>query len=94
MEHQKTFIFQKDSNKNNLGGIFTFLFFIIILAIIFYYLYEYFANPKYQVSYTYEDEYFKDVDKMYNNTSLYPNLNFNITIEPKNCFGKFKNSKS
>ena len=80
----KTFIFQKDSNKNNLGGIFTFLFFIIILAIIFYYLYEYFANPKYQVSYTYEDEYFKDVDKMYNNTSLYPNLNFNITIELKN----------
>ena len=86
----KTFIFQKDSNKNNLGGIFTFLFLIIILVIIYYYLYEFFANPKYQVSYTYEDEYFKDVDKMYNNTSLYPNLNFNITIEPKNVLESLK----
>jgi len=57
----KTFIFQKDSNKNNLGGIFTFLFCIfciIILAIIYYYLYEYFENPKYKVSYSYEDEFF------------------------------------
>ena len=86
----KTFIFQKDSNKNNLGGIFTFLFCIIILAIIYYYLYEYFENPKYKVSYSYEDEFFYNIDEMYNNTNLYPTLNFNITIEPRNILKSIK----
>ena len=78
----KTFIFQNSSNKTNLGGLLTFIFCFIIIAVIYYYLYEYFANPKYKVSYTYDDEYFSDVERMYGNRTLYPDLNFNISIEP------------
>ena len=81
-EAPKTFIFQNSSNKNNFGGLLTFIFCFIIIAVIYYYLYEYFANSKYKVSYTYDDEYFSDIEKMYSNKNLYPDLTFNISIEP------------
>ena len=77
----KTFIFQKNSNKNNLGGIFTILFIIMMFLIIFSYLYEYFVNDKYKVSYTYESELYEDWDKAYNNDTLYPKIDFNLYVE-------------
>ena len=40
----KTFIFQKDSNKTNLGGLLTLIFIIIIILMINSYLYGYIAN--------------------------------------------------
>ena len=77
----KTFIFQKNTNKTNLGGIFTILFIVMIFLIIFSYLYEYFVNDKYKVSYTYESELYEDWDKAYNNDTLYPKIDFNLYIE-------------
>ena len=44
----KTFIFERSSNKTNLGGFFTIIFLVIIIMIMNGYLYEYFANPKYR----------------------------------------------
>ena len=77
----KTFIFQKNSNKTSVGGIFTILFIVMIFLIIFSYLYEYFVNDKYKVSYTYESELYEDWDKAYNNDTLYPKIDFNLYIE-------------
>ena len=54
----KTFIFQKNTNKTNLGGIFTIFFIVMIFLIIFSYLYEYFANDKYKVSYIYDEIFY------------------------------------
>ena len=84
----KTFIFQKNSNKTNLGGIFTILFIVMIFLIILSYLYEYFANDKYKVSYTY-DEIFYGLDadglnKIYNDKKLYPEIEFGLWIREKN----------
>ena len=42
----KTFIFQQESNKTNLGGLITILFFIAMIIIIYAYLHEYFVNDK------------------------------------------------
>ena len=81
----KTFIFQKDSNKTNLGGIFTIIFLLVIFVIIYSYLYEYFANPKYNVSYYYHEEYYDDDerDEKFNDTNLYPELEYNLQIYPE-----------
>ena len=77
----KTFIFQKNTNKNNLGGIFTILFIVMMFLIIYSYLYEYFVNDKYKVSYTFDSEHYDDRDKYYNNDTLYPIIDFNLYLE-------------
>ena len=50
----RTFIFQKGSNKTNLGGVLTFIYLIILLVIIVAYLYDYFTHDKYDYSYFYK----------------------------------------
>ena len=81
----KTFIFQKDSNKTYVGGLLTIIFFFIVLVIVYSYIYEYIANPKYKVSFTYDDKFYREeeLNVVYNDTRLYPELNYSITIEPE-----------
>ena len=74
----KTFIFQQDSNKTNLGGLLTILFIIAMLIIIYSYIYEYFANDKYNISYYYNEVHYEDeeLNDLYNNEKLYPELTY------------------
>jgi len=74
----KTFIFQQDSNKTNLGGILTILFILAMLIIMYSYIYEYFANDKYNVSYYYNEVYYEDekLDEIYSNEDLFPKLDY------------------
>ena len=48
----RTLIFEKKSNKTNLGGVWTLIYLIIVLLLIVVYMYDYKANPKYSVFYT------------------------------------------
>ena len=79
----KTLIFQKDSNKTNMGGILTLIYLILALLIIITYIYEFFTSNKYTITYTYdyqtheEEEFIK---KRYYNESLNPKLNFSFKI--------------
>ena len=79
----KTFIFQQDSNKTNLGAILTVLFIIAILLIMTSYIYEYFANDKYVVSYFYNEVFYDENEKteIYNNKDLYPDLSYELYLE-------------
>ena len=45
-------------------------------------MYEYFANDKYNVSYSYNEVYYesKELDKIYSNEKLYPEINYNIDL--------------
>ena len=75
----KPFIFQRESNKTNLGGLFTILFLIAIFFIIYAYLHEYFVNDKYTVTYSYNRTYYEKVEEKearYKNDDLYPELEF------------------
>ena len=74
----KTFIFQQDSNKTNLGGLLTILFILAMLIIIYSYIYEYFANDKYNISYYYNEVHYEDeeLNDLYNNEKLYPELTY------------------
>ena len=89
----KTFIFQQDSNKTNLGGILTILFIIAMLIIIYSYIYEYFANDKYKVSYYYNEVYYEDeeLNEIYNNEKLYPELDYTLALEYSGEKEKLKN---
>ena len=50
----KTFIFEKSSNKTNLGGVFTLIYLIIVLIISLAYIVDYEANPKYEAQFSSE----------------------------------------
>ena len=53
-ESPKVCIFQKSSNKTNLGGILTLIYLIILISIIAAYLYDFFTYEKYEYSYFYK----------------------------------------
>ena len=80
----RTLIFQKSSNKTNLGGILTFIYLIIVILIVGAYILDYFLNEKYEYSYFYKDisgnkterERIKKTDNDKN-----PVVNFTIKLE-------------
>ena len=41
IDSPRTYIFQKKTNKTNLGGVLTFIYLIILLLIIIAYIYDY-----------------------------------------------------
>ena len=80
----RTLIFQKSSNKTNLGGILTFIYLIIVILIVGAYILDYYLNEKYEYSYFYKDisgniterERIKEIDNDKN-----PVVNFTIKLE-------------
>ena len=83
-ESPKAYIFQKSSNKTNLGGIFTLFYSVFLIAIIVGYMYDYSVYPKYEYNYFYKyflnDEHReeKKKDPEYN-----PPLNFSFEVKNK-----------
>ena len=78
----KTFIFERNSNKTNLGGIFTLIYLIIIILIIFAYIYSYEVNIKYSLLYTYEHEYDKKrLEEKSEDERFNPEITYNIRID-------------
>ena len=51
-ESPRNFIFQKEANKTNLGGVISFLYLFILIIISSGYLYDYYKNDKYEVKYS------------------------------------------
>ena len=79
----RTLIFEKKSNKTNLGGVWTLIYLIIVLLLIVVYMYDYKVNPKYSVLYTYEHQYKNDkksIDNRYNNKDFNPKITFNLKM--------------
>ena len=50
-ESPKYFIFQKETNKTNFGGIISLLYLLSLFLISAAYLYDYFSNEKYEINY-------------------------------------------
>ena len=88
----KTFIFERSSNKTNLGGFLTIIFGVVILMIINGYLYEYFVNPKYRFTYTYDDKYYPndELEQIYDNKTIYPELTFHFELKQENMSKNIK----
>ena len=73
------YIFQKDSNKTNLGGVFFLIYIIIMFFISLYYILDYVMNNKYEIECTtyYNGKLNSSLeDELNNNTELNPILDF------------------
>ena len=80
----KTFIFEKSSNKTNLGGVFTLIYLIIVLIISLAYIVDYEANPKYEAQFSSEHFFNYDEEYMINkrkNEKLNPELSFSFGLD-------------
>ena len=79
----KTFIFEKSSNKTNLGGVFTLIYLIIVLIISLAYIVDYEVNPKYEAQFSSEHFFNFDEEYMINkrkNEKLNPELSFRFRL--------------
>ena len=88
------FVFQKSSNKTNLGG-FLFIFYLLIcITISVFYFYDYLTNDKYTVSYKYMNDAVDEEDEeiYLNNTNYNPEIEFAFDMSNyfyENISGRF-----
>ena len=101
----KTFIFEKSSNKTNLGGVFTLIYLIIVIIIFLVYIFDYQVNPKYEAQFSSKHIYNNDIEYIKNkmkDEKLNPKLSFRfefsneeledefIIFEPNNFKNQFE----
>ena len=81
----RTYIFQKGSNKTNLGGVLTLLFLFIFLLIFVAYILEYSLNEKYEFSYFHKQiKDNKERQSYLEDPKINPNINFTFDIVDQN----------
>ena len=85
------FIFNREANKTNFGGILFIIYIVICLGIFLYYLLNYINNNKYEIQYTlnYNQTLYDDKDAIAQNDSLNPILDIHILLH--NGRGKYFN---
>ena len=76
----RIYIFERYSNKTNLGGILTLIYLGILLLIIILFILDYTKDLKYSVVYSYNEEYLNDMDE-YKRKLRDENLNPEITYK-------------
>ena len=71
---------EKKTNKTILGGILFAIYFLIMLTIVIFYLFNYYLNDKYDIRYSHY-KYYKNQDEFNNqNDETYNNFNFSYDI--------------
>ena len=80
----RLYIFQKGSNKTNLGGILTIVYFIILILIFMAYLYNYLNGDDYQYSYFYKSINLEKRERLKKENENYnPEINIQFEIRDK-----------
>lgn len=84
-DSSRIYIFQKRTNKTNLGGIFTLVYLIILILITVAYLYDYFESAPYQYNNFYKYINEEDRAKLKKENKDYtPDITFRFVILDKN----------
>ena len=79
----KTIIFERDSNKTNLGGVLTLIYLIIVILIFIAYIYEFSINNKYTMTYSYDYQVKEDLEFIkdrYFDDNYNPELTYSLDI--------------
>ena len=92
-EPPKIYIFQKEKNKTNFGGVLFFIYIIIMIMISLIYIFDYAFNDKY----TYEALIFQnystidktELDRINNDTNLNPYIDLNFSFKDTDKFAIF-----
>ena len=79
----KLFIFQKESNKTNLGWIFFLIYLILVILIVVFYIHDYLEKEEFSFSYAFiEDIVSQDEEERRLNSPEYnPILNISFDLE-------------
>ena len=87
----RTYIFERNTNKTNLGGIFTLIYLIIVLLIITLYIFEYTKNLKYSVVYSYNEEYLNNdkLERKLKDERYNPEITYKFGMDPSVNKSKF-----
>ena len=82
----QTFIFQKETNKTNLGGILFLVYLLICLGIFLFYLLDYTENNKFEVQYTLNKNtsLLEDMERIKNDDNLNPEITIGIELKDNN----------
>ena len=82
----QTFIFQKETNKTNLGGILFLVYLLICLGIFLFYLLDYTKNNKFEVQYTLNknSSLLEDMERIKNDDNLNPEITIGIELKDNN----------
>jgi hypothetical protein len=85
------FIFNREANKTNFGGLLFIIYIVICLGIFLYYLLNYIENNKYEIQYTlnYNQTLYEDRHAILQNDSLNPTMYIDILLH--NGRGKYFN---
>ena len=91
-EYPRIFIFEKEVNKTNFGGILFLLYIIIMLIISAYYLSLFCLNDKYKIEYLSinNQTLAEDIDELDKNQDLNPTLEFKMMVPYRKEFQNFK----
>ena len=78
----KYFIFQKETNKTNFGGVLTLFFILIMIFLSFLYFLDYYDLDDYSIEYSHISNITldKDIPKLNSNPDYNPNLTFVLQI--------------
>ena len=79
----KLFIFQKETNKKNLGGIFCLIYILIVILICIFYINDYLVKEKYDITYKIIDEIMwpGEKEKRLNSPEYNPILNISFDLK-------------
>jgi len=97
-EYPRAYIFQKDVNKTNFGGVLFIIYAIIMIIISLSYILDYYLNDKYEIEYSSirNQTLTEDLDAINANPDLNPTMEFLLTVEPYSNYFKimtYKNNK-
>lgn len=81
-EAPKNYIFKKDANKTNLGGVLFIIYTFVIIGISIWYIIDYSKNEKYQIQYIHARNSltYSESLKLQENEKLNPTLNFSFRL--------------
>ena len=79
----KLFIFQKETNKKNLGGVFCLIYILIVILICIFYINDYIVKEKYAITYKIIEDIVssKEKEKRLNSSKYNPILNMSFDLK-------------
>ena len=82
-EYPRTYIFQKDVNKTDFGGVLFVIYAIVMLIISLSYILDYYLNDKYEIEYSSirNQTYAEDLEALDENPDLNPTMDFVFTVK-------------
>lgn len=89
----QTFIFKKEANKTNLGGVLFFIYLIACSLIFLYYLLDYINNNKYEIQYSLKQNFskYEDMNRILQDDKLNPKTEASVIIYDENGYDLSEN---